>query len=170
MRASGVDVRSCTNCRKCTQVCPTAAHMDMAPAALVAAVTEGDRERALGSKGMWLCVSCGACTRVCPEGIDVEKVFGALCALSAAVGAPKQGDVRAFHEAFLARVRRRGRIHETCLAAAFKAKEGRLLSGLDMAAALFLRGKLPVLPRRVKDAAAVEAIFRAAGRGGGGGA
>ena len=74
--------------------------------------------------------------------------------------AQSSSPVALFHKAFMRLLRKSGRVHETALAAAYKSATGTLMSGLDMAAALLLKRKLPLLPRRMRDRRLIDELCR----------
>jgi heterodisulfide reductase subunit C len=70
LRTSGVDVKKCMQCGKCSATCPSFAEMDIHPHRFVALVEEGDLSRLMRSRSLWQCLSCFACVERCPRGVE----------------------------------------------------------------------------------------------------
>jgi heterodisulfide reductase subunit C len=167
-RETGVDVRECYQCAKCTAGCPTSFAMDSPPSRIMHLVQLGLREAALKSKSIWLCVGCETCSARCPRELEPSKVMKALCAIAAREKVPiEDPDVRVFHEAFLRPVRYLGRSHEMAMMGELKLRTLNLLQDLGLGAALFQRGKLKPLPEVIKGRKAVGRMFQRASTAGG---
>ena len=124
--------------------------MDLQPHQMVRSLQIGLPERVYASRSMWLCVGCAGCGATCPNDIDFHRVADAL-----QQGADRQARRRgaaltAFDRAFLASVRRRGRVSEVGLAARFKLTTGRLLADLRLGVWMLLRGRLRLFGARVR--------------------
>jgi len=74
--------------------------------------------------------------------------------------------VPTFNEIFLKGIRKRGRVYEMGLMAAFKLRTRRLFEDAAKAPAMLLKGKLPLFGPRVRGQAEREAMFRRAAQGG----
>lgn len=166
-RASGEAVRSCYRCLKCSAGCPLASEMDYPPDRVVRMVQLGLRDQVLQSRAIWLCSSCLACSDRCPNGIDVARVMDTLKQMALAErrhpGEPRMANL---HRSFLEVVRRYGRMHEATLILLLKLRTRDWLGDLGSGIGLFLRGKIPPLPRRVSQGAEIAGLFEAAGRRG----
>jgi heterodisulfide reductase subunit C len=79
-------------------------------------------------------------------------------AIESGVGA-REANILKFHEAFLASIKRGGRINEMMMTVDYKLKSGDLFSDVLMAPGMFLKGKLALLPPRTKDLKSVKNIF-----------
>jgi len=158
--SSGVDVGRCFQCRKCSSGCPVVEYMDYPPARLIRMILAGQAEKALSSKTIWLCASCYTCSARCPNDIDFARVADALRAIVVRRGSAASVErVEAFHKSFMDDVRRRGRVHEPTFLAFFKLRTLDLFSDLELGAAMFFKGKLPLFPRGVKDRKAIKKAF-----------
>ena len=113
----------------------------------------------LHSRTIWLCAGCQTCIARCPS-----------CGPSPHYGCPPpdrrvpgirspEGEVQAFHDAFLASVERSGRVHEMGMIAHLKLKTGKLLKDVPVGAGMMLKGKLNPLPNPVKDRAGIRRMF-----------
>jgi heterodisulfide reductase subunit C len=70
--------------------------------------------------------------------------------------------VPVFNRAFLASVRKRGRVHELGLMATFKLRTRRFFEDMDKAPMMFAKGKLPLFGERVRGRREREDLFRRA--------
>jgi len=159
-RLSGQKVGLCFQCQKCSSGCPVAQWADLHPSQLLRIVQLGLRDEALGSSFIWLCSGCETCGARCPNGIRTAAVVDALREM-AGMGT-RERNTRLFHRAFLDSVRRYGRVHDLGMLARYKLKSGTLFQDMDIGRRLFFKGKLKLLPHRIKDTGAVREIFRRA--------
>lgn len=75
---SGVNVRKCMRCGKCTATCPSFAEMEYHPHQFVYMVERGDIEPLLNSDSLYKCLTCFACVERCPRGVEPAKVVEAV--------------------------------------------------------------------------------------------
>ncbi|MBR6581599.1 MAG: 4Fe-4S dicluster domain-containing protein [Ruminococcus sp.] len=75
---SGVNVRKCMRCGKCTATCPSYAEMEYHPHQFVYMVEKGDIEPLLNSESLYKCLTCFACVERCPRGVEPAKVVEAV--------------------------------------------------------------------------------------------
>ncbi|MBQ9139623.1 MAG: 4Fe-4S dicluster domain-containing protein [Ruminococcus sp.] len=75
---SGVNVRKCMRCGKCTATCPSFNEMEYHPHQFVCMVEKGDIEPLLGSDSLYKCLTCFACVERCPRGVEPAKVVEAV--------------------------------------------------------------------------------------------
>jgi len=68
-----------------------------------------------------------------------------------------------FHNLFLSIVKRLGRMHEASLMGLYKPLSRDLFSDLPMGLKMILKGKIPLLPHRIKGSDEVEKIFERSG-------
>jgi heterodisulfide reductase subunit C len=161
--ASGASPMSCYQCAKCSSGCPVADRGDLKPHELVRLVQVDQRGAVLASRFIWECTSCQTCITRCPQRVDIPAMNDALRALSLREGlAVAATAVPSFNETFLASVRKRGRVHELSLMAAFKLRTRRLLEDVDKAPAMLRKGKLPLRGSRVGARKEREELFRRA--------
>ena len=78
LRSSGVDVRKCMRCGKCTATCPAFAEMEYHPQQFVYMVEKGDIEKLAASPSLYRCLSCFACVERCPRSVEPAKVVEAV--------------------------------------------------------------------------------------------
>ena len=78
LRISGVNVRKCMKCGKCSATCPSYDEMEYHPHQFVYMVEKGDIETLMNSKSLYKCLSCFACVERCPRGVEPANVIEAV--------------------------------------------------------------------------------------------
>ncbi len=78
LRTSGVDVRKCMRCGKCTATCPAFDQMEYHPHQFVYMVEKGDIEKLAASPSIYHCLSCFACIERCPRSVEPAKLVEAV--------------------------------------------------------------------------------------------
>ena len=78
IRISGVNVRKCMRCGKCSATCPAYDEMEYHPHQFVNMVDNGEIEPLLNSTSLYKCLSCFACIERCPRGVEPAKVVEAV--------------------------------------------------------------------------------------------
>lgn len=158
---SGQDVSRCVQCGKCSAGCPVAPDMDVMPNQIMRFVQLNMREKALTSSMAWLCASCMTCTARCPEGIDVALVINQLRKLCVEEGyEPKQKQALLFNRLFLNSVARFGRVHELGLVSRYNVLTKNPFKDMGLLPKILRKGKISLLPHKIKDMHAVEDAFR----------
>jgi heterodisulfide reductase subunit C2 len=162
-RRSGTRVSACFQCHKCSAGCPVGDDADFRSSQLLRLLHLGADDEVLGSRAIWLCSSCQACTSRCPMGIDVGKVMDTLRILAVEHQTPL-GTTRdsKFARAFLASVRRHGRVFELGMLTAYKLSTLTLFEDLDKGLKMARAGKLRFWPSRIKGTGDVRKVFRRA--------
>ena len=169
--ATGQSVCDCYQCGKCTAGCPLASEMDIPPHQVLRLLQIGSarhERRALESLSIWLCLTCEACAARCPQNVEIPRIMDHLRHESLRRNRvhPQGRAVLAFHRAFLASLRRGGRLHEVSLIADFKLRTLRLFQDVLLTPKLLARGKLKLRPPRIAGHRAIQRIFdRAAATG-----
>lgn len=160
-RRAGTDVQACYACGKCSAGCPVSAAMDYQPHQIIRLVQLDQRDEVLRASGFWMCASCITCSVRCPREVNLAQVMDALREM-ARLGGVRPGQPRAvaFYGSFLDLVRSGGRLHELSMTVMYKLRSRDLFSDIDLGAKLMLRGKLKLIPGRIKGRAQVAAIFR----------
>ena len=165
---SGEQISACYQCEKCTNGCPLAFAMDIAPHQVMHCIQMGLTDEVLNSDTVWVCASCETCTTRCPNDIDIAHVMDTLRQLSARKGVKaSQKQATTFHSVFLSNIKRFGRMHEMTLGLEFSLKNGGLKgllnqSGLGMS--MIRKGKMKLIPSRLRAGKEVDGIFRTAKR------
>ena len=78
LRSSGVDVRKCMRCGKCTATCPAFDEMEYHPHQFVYMVEKGEVDKLAASPSIYKCLSCFACVDRCPRGVEPAKLVEAV--------------------------------------------------------------------------------------------
>ena len=78
LRTSGVDVRKCMRCGKCTATCPAFDEMEYHPHQFVYMVEKGDIAKLAASPSIYHCLSCFACIERCPRSVEPAKLVEAV--------------------------------------------------------------------------------------------
>ncbi|MBQ8181939.1 MAG: 4Fe-4S dicluster domain-containing protein [Ruminococcus sp.] len=75
---SGVNVRKCMRCGKCSATCPSYDEMEYHPHQFVYMVEKGDIEPLMKSDSLYRCLTCFACVERCPRNVEPAKVVEAV--------------------------------------------------------------------------------------------
>ena len=78
LRISGVNVKKCMKCGKCSASCPSYDEMEFHPHQFVSMIDEGNIEPLLHSESIYRCLSCFACAERCPRGVEPAKLIDAV--------------------------------------------------------------------------------------------
>ncbi|PIU57239.1 MAG: heterodisulfide reductase subunit C [Chloroflexi bacterium CG07_land_8_20_14_0_80_51_10] len=164
---SGEKVSACFQCEKCTNGCPLTFAMDIPPHKVIRSVHLGLKDEVLNSDTIWVCASCQTCTTRCPNGIDIAHIMDTLRQLSQREGIPaSKKDVPVFHSAFLASMKRHGRVYEMGMAVEYTLRSagiGGLMKQMGRGLEMMKKGKMKLLPARFRANSQVRGIFKKAG-------
>jgi len=155
----------CFHCHKCTAGCPVVKEMEYGPDRILRLIQLGERERVLQSRDIWLCAACETCGARCPNGINIARVMDSLRfeAIQAGIQGAESDAVK-FHKLFLFVVQTLGRTHEASLLLAYKLWTMHLMADMDSGVQLILKGKVPIIPKRIKNQKTVQQIFNQCAR------
>jgi len=156
---SGQNLELCYQCLKCSVGCPTARYMDYDPNALIRLIQYGQRERVLKSRAIWLCVSCWTCGTRCPNEIDMGVIMDTLREMALEGGFVADRNIVLLHQEFVDSIRRMGRVHEATMLAFYKLKSRDFMTDLGPGMKLFLKGKIPLFPSRIRGIDEIRRIF-----------
>ena len=155
----GRRISRCLQCGTCTGSCPVSYAMDLSPREVIARFRAGDIRSLLESRTIWLC------TTRCPAGIKVTDIMYALKRMTADRHLRSRSfPPFAMAEGFVTMVRLFGRNCEPWLLALYYLRTGfrGMLGNMGMATRLFLRGRLPIVPKRIKGLEDLRRILRRA--------
>jgi heterodisulfide reductase subunit C len=114
--AEVTNLNRCYQCSMCSDGCPVAYAMDYYPNQRIHLVRLGLKEKVLKSTTIWLCASCETCATRCPNEIDIVRMMDTLRKESRREGMNGSvSKISGFHEAFVAEIKRRGRVDEASL-------------------------------------------------------
>lgn len=151
----------CYQCGKCSAGCPIREYMDVSPNQVVRLVQLGLLEEALKTKTIWLCAGCLTCTTRCPKEFELAKFMDAMREIAMRHGIkPTEKNLLRFHKSFLRQIKNTGRAFELGLVADYKMTSFDLMSDVDLAPGMILKGKLGFIPHMVKNLKAVKNIFQ----------
>jgi len=156
----GEKILTCIQCGTCSGSCPTGDKMPHTPRHVMRMLQLGLEDEVMRSDAIWLCADCYTCTLRCPRGIKVSEIMAGLRTRAIAEGYAKPRDT-AFHRNFLAIVKRYGRTYEAelLLRYNFRLNPFRLLKQTRLGLAMFLHGKVGLLPELVHGRGEVRRIF-----------
>jgi heterodisulfide reductase subunit C len=162
-------IQLCYHCHKCTAGCPVGQDMQYGPDIILRMVQLGQRQETLSSPDIWLCAGCETCGTRCPNDIDIAHVMDALRQIAVAEGVkPAVPNVKRFHDIFLTVVGLTGEMHEAGLMGAYEVLSGDLFrdpSIMSLAANLFIKGKVPVMPKLSKNRDRVKRVIEQSRQG-----
>lgn len=159
-----VNVNKCYQCGKCSAGCPVSIEMDYPPSVVMRMIQTGNQELAKKvekSYSIWVCLSCETCYCRCPMDIDIPKVMDHMRHMSLLSGNvnKKAKKIIAFHQSFLNSIKNHGRLYEMGMLVNYKMKTWDLFQDVLLAPVLFFKGKLHILPGKIKDRRGLRNIF-----------
>jgi heterodisulfide reductase subunit C len=157
--ASGQQVSKCYQCGNCSASCNYTYVYDYPVNQIMRLIQLGQKEIVLKSRSIWLCASCQACTTRCPCNIEVSHVMDSLRIMSREEKMVSLKDIQLFYDEFLRSVKTFGRVFETGLLPVFNMKAKRPFGDMDLAPLVLKKGKLHLLPSRIKGRKEVAGIF-----------
>lgn len=157
---SNQPINLCFQCQRCASGCQMSAYGDLTPNQIIRMIQFGLKDELLKSRAIWLCVNCDTCGARCPNNISISAITDTLreMALKEQVPAAVK-NIPIFHNNFINSIKSWGRVHEISMLGFYKLKSGDLFSDLKMGFDLFTRGKLPLLPSRVRAKDQLRKIF-----------
>jgi heterodisulfide reductase subunit C len=156
------EIYRCYQCLTCTLGCPLASAMDLYPHEILKYVQLGAKDTVLKASTLWVCASCEACATRCPQEIEIVKLMD-LLRIMAQEGGTVADKGPVLNDVFLKSIRHKGRVHELSFILDLKRQTGELLrldkAEMRLGLALFRRGKLKLLPSRIKETEAIQKLF-----------
>jgi quinone-modifying oxidoreductase subunit QmoC len=151
--AHGNPINTCIQCGTCSGTCPVANFMDQTPRRLIGMINADLKEDVLDCNTYWFCASCYHCSVRCPADIDIAGVMYAVKRYSIwnkTYGEELVGPT--FSEAWVKMIIRSGRSYEPILAPTYMFQLGakEFIQEAFNATKMVLKGKIPVLPPRIK--------------------
>lgn len=149
----GHPLNTCLQCGTCSGSCPAVEFMDQTPRRLIGMINANLKEDVLATNTAWACASCYQCAVRCPAKIDIVGVMYAVKRYLMQQNFSSSGLVGpGFYKTFRKTVDKNGRSYEPLLATSylfgFGAKE--FILEVQGATKLMLKGRIPVLPSKVK--------------------
>ncbi|HLO57464.1 MAG TPA: 4Fe-4S dicluster domain-containing protein [Bacteroidales bacterium] len=164
LKSTGVHVDKCYQCGKCSAGCPLAEEMDYPPSYVMRMLQTGNpefREKVIRSFTIWVCLSCETCYARCPMSIEIPRLMDYMreLSLSEKKTNPKAREIISFHKSFLDSIEKTGRLYEIGLLADYKVRTLKLMQDVQLAPAMFRRGKLNIVPELIRDRKRMSSIF-----------
>jgi len=161
----GHKISLCLQCGTCTGSCPVSYAMDITPRQTIALFRAGMLEDILQSRTIWICASCYSCTVRCPVGIKVTDTMYALKRLAIDKKIyPARFAVHTLSKTFIDNVYRYGRNYELGLGIRYflRSDFAKLFTNIGFGWSMFRRGRLGLLPKKIKRVNQVRAIIKRA--------
>jgi len=161
-KASGVDVKACYQCGKCSAGCPVGSAMDYTPRQIMRLLQLGLVDEVLKSRSIWLCAQCETCSARCPRNLQPDKVMESLRIEAKKAGYEAEDEIATFNEKFLRSVAANGRLYEAGLIIGFNLATVQPLKDAGCAPAMLTAGKLKLFPHKIKGKDAIRRMFEKA--------
>lgn len=161
----GDRIARCLQCGTCTGSCPVSYAMDISPRQVIALFRAGEMEEILRSRTIWICASCYMCTTRCPQSIRITDLLYSLKRIAMESGLfPRRFPVYRLSHEFVANVKRYGRNHELSLLALYHLHSDpwQLVRMVPLGLAMWRRGRILLLPRKIKGIQTIRSILQAA--------
>jgi len=156
----------CLQCGSCGGSCPSGGDMEYTPRTLIAMINAGARDAVLAANTMWACVSCYFCTSRCPQNIPITDIIYCLKRMSIAERRYKKTDAPALAKTFTHFVEKFGRSYEAGLATGYhllkRWKPIEMMKMGPMGMAMFARGRMAILPTKIRQIGQLRAIIKKA--------
>ncbi len=160
----GERIVHCLQCGSCGGSCPNGPDMQHTPRTLFAMINANKRTEVLSCNTMWSCVSCYLCTTRCPQKIPITDIMYCLKRLAIREGLAKDTDAPALAKTFTSLLDRYGRSFELGLASRFYLfnKPLALLRMGPLGLSMFTRGRMSLIPKKIKGIEQLQAIIKKA--------
>ena len=159
-KISGVDIRSCLQCKKCSNGCPVTGITKVHPSDIIRRLQLNVEDNLFESDLVWMCASCETCFERCPMKINMAAVMDALRILAVRKNTSrKTGNVALFNKSFLRTVRMFGRTYDIGMIAAYKLGTSSYLQDTDKFPMMMLKGKIALIPSFKADKKYITRIF-----------
>ncbi|UCD88732.1 MAG: 4Fe-4S dicluster domain-containing protein [Desulfobacterales bacterium] len=159
-KTSGVNINKCYHCKSCAGGCHFYQTTDYPPNSVIRLVQLGLRNEALECSTIWLCVGCHTCSIQCPMGIDMAGFMDGLRQIAireeVVIAEP---DILNFHRDVLHTIKRHGRTHKLEVMLRYKARKWDWFSDLAVGLKMFSKGKLHLMPSKIKAIGEIRKIF-----------
>lgn len=160
----GEKIKDCIQCGMCSGSCPVSFIMDYTPRRIIEMVRRGHKKEVLSCNTPWICSSCYSCTVRCPKEIKITDVMYALKRIASKEKTyPKDVLSPMFFNIFANNIASHGRVFEPELMARFMLKNFNLRNMIGYAPLgikLFLRGRMPIFPKRIKGRKEIQKILK----------
>ena len=159
---AGNKIKLCLQCGTCTGACPVSYAMDITPRQVVALFRAGHIEEILRSRTIWLCASCYSCTVRCPAGIRVTDTLYALKRIAMEKKIyPSRFPAHTLSKEFTDNIYKYGRNYELGLGLRYFLSTNfvKLFTNIGFGFSMIKRGRLNLIPHRLKRISQIRAII-----------
>lgn len=159
---SGQKLTNCYQCQKCTAGCPVAYVADYTVSQLVRMIQMNQESKVVSSSMVWLCTSCGTCGARCPNDINMALAMDVIRQhiLRDKKAEIKEERISDFHTAFMEVIEKKGRLNEINLMRKYLSTVELLSkSNFGMGVSMIRRGKLRIIPEKVKRIKEIRKLF-----------
>jgi heterodisulfide reductase subunit C len=157
---SGVDVRACLQCKKCTNGCPVTSMAKVPPSEIIKRLQLNIGDEIFNCDLVWMCASCETCFSRCPMKIDMAAVMDALRILAERKNtAVQKGNIPLFNKAFLKTVKMFGRTYDLGMIAAYKMGTSSYFQDAEKFPMMLKKSKIALLPSFEADKRYIRRIF-----------
>jgi heterodisulfide reductase subunit C len=168
-RAGGENLGRCYACGTCTVSCPIfEIKPEYNPRRIIRMIVLGMKKELMRSEIFWSCVNCYTCFERCPQDVRFTTVVHALKNIAVregrARGTAPRSPAYVMADCFMESVRLHGRMWESELMVRLWLKlrdPARVLSFVKLGLRMFLKGRVEMVPSRVKGMEDITRIFRA---------
>jgi len=158
---SGIDIRSCLQCKKCSNGCPVNGLTKVRPSEIIRRLQLNVGDKIFDSDLIWMCASCETCYSRCPMKINMAAVMDALRMIAVKKNASRQkGNVQLFNKSFLKTVQMFGRTYDLGMIAAYKLGTSSYFQDTDKFPMKLKKGKIALLPSFKADKKYIKRIFK----------
>jgi heterodisulfide reductase subunit C2 len=159
-KLSGIDIRSCLQCKKCSNGCPVTGLTKVHPSDIIRSLQLNVGDNIFESDLIWMCASCETCFARCPMKINMAAVMDALRIIAVQKNvSKKKGNVPLFNKSFLKTVKMFGRTYDIGMIAAYKLGTSSYLQDTDKFPMMLLKGKIALIPSFQADKKYTRRIF-----------
>ena len=160
----GEQIVHCLQCGSCGGSCPSGPDMQYTPRTIFAMIGADQRKEVLQSNTMWYCVSCYLCTTRCPQKIPITEIMYTLKRLAIRDQLARDTDAPALAKTFTNLLDKYGRSFELGLASRFYMfnKPLAMLRMGPLGLSIFTRGRMALIPKRIKNIEQLQAIIKKA--------
>jgi heterodisulfide reductase subunit C len=160
-KISGVNIRECLQCKKCSNGCPVAGITKTGPAETIRWLQLNTGDELLESDLVWMCVSCETCFTRCPMKIDMAAIMDALRNIALHKKTTgHNGNVPLFNKSFLNSVRIFGRTYDLGMIAAYKIRTSSFMQDMEKFPMMLKKGKIALLPSFKANKKYTKRIFK----------
>lgn len=157
---AGTNINLCYQCGKCSAGCPAAFAMDYKPREVIRLLQLNMLDEALDAESIWICASCETCSARCPKGVDIASLMDALRREALKQGRITDKKVAHFNKAFLTSVKLFGKTYEAGILLYHNAATFQPFKDAGLGLPMMKRGKVGILPERIKGRDEIKKIFQ----------